>query len=77
MGLRKERSIEEEAAEIDFTPVDLDDEELEAYAEECARQAALRDFEDLPEEVLFGPWSDYEGDPAATAKDDEDMSMDM
>ncbi|TFK65506.1 hypothetical protein BDN72DRAFT_962472 [Pluteus cervinus] len=77
LGLRKERSIEEEAAEIDFTPVDLDDEELEVYAEECARQAALRDFEDLPEEVLFGPWSDFEDDSAAASKGPEEMDMDL
>jgi len=42
-----------------LTPVDLDDEELEAYAEECAQRAALADFDDIPEEELFN-WSDFE-----------------
>lgn len=37
----------------ELTPIDLDDEELEAYAEECARRAALADFEDIPEDELF------------------------
>ena len=39
-----------------LTPIDLDDEELAAYAEECA---ALADFDDIPEEELFS-WSDFE-----------------
>ena len=42
--------------EEELTPVDLDDEELAAYAEECA---ALADFDDIPEEELFS-WSDFE-----------------
>jgi hypothetical protein len=45
--------------EEELTPVDLDDEELEAYAEECAQRAALADFDDIPEEELFS-WSDFE-----------------
>lgn len=40
-------------------PVDLDDEELQEYAEECARRAAIADFDDIPEEDLFS-WSDIE-----------------
>ena len=40
----------------ELTPIDLDDEELAAYAEECA---ALADFNDIPEEELFS-WSDFE-----------------
>ena len=40
----------------ELTPIDLDDEELAAYAEECA---ALADFDDIPEEELFS-WSDFE-----------------
>lgn len=32
---------------------DFLDEELEAYAEECERQAALDDLADIPEEELF------------------------
>ena len=43
----------------ELTPIDLDDEELAAYAEECARGAALADFDDIPEEELFS-WSDFE-----------------
>jgi len=42
-----------------MTPFDFDDEELEAYAKECARVTALADFEDLPEEELFS-YSDIE-----------------
>lgn len=46
--------IEEwERETLDPSPVDWDDEELEAYAEECARQAALDDLADIPEEELF------------------------
>ncbi|KAG6856927.1 hypothetical protein H0H87_012178 [Tephrocybe sp. NHM501043] len=37
----------------DLMPIDLHDEELEAYAEECARRAVLADFEDIPYEDLF------------------------
>jgi hypothetical protein len=42
--------------EGELTPIDLDDEELAAYAEE---RAALADFDDIPEEELFS-WSDFE-----------------
>lgn len=42
----------------ELTLVDLDDEELEAYAEECAQRAALAEFDDIPEEVFT--WSDFE-----------------
>lgn len=42
--------------EEELTPIDLDDEELAAYAEECA---ALADFDDITEEELFS-WSDFE-----------------
>lgn len=37
----------------DPSPADLEDEELEAYAEECARQVALDDLANIPEEELF------------------------
>ena len=43
----------------DTTPVDLDDEEVRFYAEECAKRAVLADFEDIPEEELFS-FSDVE-----------------
>lgn len=43
----------------ELTPVDLENEELEAYAEECAKRAALEDFQDIPEEELFS-WSDLD-----------------
>lgn len=42
--------------EEELTPIDLDDQELAAYAEKCA---ALADFNDIPEEELFS-WSDFE-----------------
>ncbi|KAG6853188.1 hypothetical protein C0991_006219 [Blastosporella zonata] len=48
------RSIDIGSQDIkELTSVDLDDEELEAYAEECARTAALEDFEDIPQDELF------------------------
>ena len=56
-----------------ITPVDLDDEELEAYAEECTKKAAVADFEDIPPEDLFS-WSDLEElDHRSTH--DEDVEM--
>ncbi|KAF8996248.1 hypothetical protein BDQ17DRAFT_1429857 [Cyathus striatus] len=48
-------------AEEEGVPPDIDEAELEAYAEEYATQAALADFEDIPEEDLNG-WSDFESD---------------
>ncbi|KIK70050.1 hypothetical protein GYMLUDRAFT_67307 [Collybiopsis luxurians FD-317 M1] len=36
-----------------LTPEELEQAELEAYAKECERQAALADFEDIPFEELF------------------------
>jgi hypothetical protein len=54
---------------------DFDEEELDAYVEECARQAALDDLASIPEEELFH-WSDIddllEEDPKATG--DMDLS---
>jgi len=43
---------------VDEIPDDLDDDELEEYAEEYARLKALEDFADLGEEDLN--WSDDE-----------------
>lgn len=40
----------------------MDDEELEAYADEYARQKAIAEFDDIPEDELFGEWSDFEDD---------------
>ena len=59
----------------DLTPADLDDEEIEAYAEECAQRAALAEFEDIAEEELFN-WSPDEFDdlPQPTLHDHMDMS---
>lgn len=57
----------------DPTPADLADEEIEAYAEECARRAALAEFEDIPEEELFD-WSPDELDDQPTLHDQMDMS---
>ncbi|KAG6901924.1 hypothetical protein C0995_006635 [Termitomyces sp. Mi166 len=48
---RSSLDVSEDAEEP--TPDDLDDEELEAYAEEYARRAALADFEDLSQDELF------------------------
>ena len=53
-GTTTARPVQGEEEEL--TPIDLDDEELAAYAEECA---ALADFDDIPEEELFS-WSDLE-----------------
>lgn len=49
---------EEIPEEFNPDPEDLDDE-LEAYAEEFARRAAVADFEDIPLEDLFD-WNDSE-----------------
>ncbi|GLB38986.1 hypothetical protein LshimejAT787_0601480 [Lyophyllum shimeji] len=59
-----------------LTPVDLDDEELDAYAEECARRAALADFEDIPQDELFS-LSDVEElvEPRSHEGHDEDVEM--
>lgn len=37
----------------EMTPEELEQAELEAYAEECERQAALADFENIPLDELF------------------------
>jgi len=37
----------------DLTPEELENAELEAYAQECETQAALADFEDIPLDELF------------------------
>ena len=58
-GLASPRTTTTRSRKEELTPIDLDDEELEAYAEECARGAALADFDDIPEEELFS-WSDFE-----------------
>ncbi|KAJ3761190.1 hypothetical protein EV360DRAFT_38325 [Lentinula raphanica] len=38
---------------IEMTPEELEQAELEAYAEECERQVALAEFEDIPLDELF------------------------
>jgi len=60
-----------------LTPEDLDDEELEAYAEEAAQRAALADFEDIPDDDLFS-WSDIEELESNLASNpkEEDANMD-
>lgn len=68
--------LEEPEPEVkDLTPADLDDEEIEAYAEECAQRAALAEFEDIPDEELFN-WSPDEFDDLLqpTLPDHMDMS---
>ena len=52
-------TLNEPLTDKELTPVDLDDEEIEAYAEEYAQRAALADFDDIPEKELFS-WSDFE-----------------
>ncbi|KAF9558560.1 hypothetical protein CPC08DRAFT_751378 [Agrocybe pediades] len=73
------------------TPDDLDDEELEEYAEEYARLKALEDFADLGEDELFNWREDEEEDFGSsgtvvaagadsgtnTREKEEDVSMDM
>ncbi|KAF9007460.1 hypothetical protein BDQ17DRAFT_1276103 [Cyathus striatus] len=66
------RAQEEESQDL---PPDLDDAELEVYAEEYA---ALADFEDIPDEELFD-WADLENDiqsrkPVITCLSDMDTS---
>jgi len=65
----------EEPEVEDLTPADLDDEEIEAYAEECAQRAALAEFEDIAEEELFN-WSpdEFDDPPQPTLHDHMDMS---
>lgn len=63
------------ASASELTPADLEDEELEAYAEECARRAALEDFEGLDDADLF-EWSDDE-DPVSATTAEENMDTDM
>ena len=63
-----------EEPEADLTPANLDDEEIEAYAEECSRRAALAEFEDIPEEELFN-WCPDELDDAPHSAVHEQMDM--
>jgi len=58
----------------DLSPADLDDEELEAYAEECARQAAYDEFADIPEEELFH-LSDIDDVPNQDPKAADEMDL--
>lgn len=62
----------------EMTPFDLDDAELEEYAEEYARMAAMADFEDLAEEEIFS-WSDSEdlttGKTAQLEKEEDGMDV--
>jgi hypothetical protein len=67
----------QEAQVEDLTPADLDDEEIEAYAEECASRAALAEFEDIPEEELFNWSPDEFDDTAQPSVHHEVMVMDM
>ncbi len=55
-----------------MTPEDLEIAELEAYAQECERQAASTDFDDVPEEELFFLDDLDEGEPER----DIDAAMD-
>jgi hypothetical protein len=69
--------LEDEVPQEAISPADLDDEELEAYAEECARLAALEEFEGIPVDDLFS-WSDDEADtPRQSDLVQREDSMDM
>jgi hypothetical protein len=57
------------------TPFDLDEAELEEYAEEYARMTALADFEDIPVQELFA-WSDDFLDETAHSGNEQD-TMDV
>lgn len=68
--------FEDDAPQETAGHADLD-EELEAYAEECARLAALEEFEGIPVEDLFA-WSDDEADtPRQSDIAQREDSMDM
>ncbi|RDB27481.1 hypothetical protein Hypma_003860 [Hypsizygus marmoreus] len=69
-------SGQSEQPQTELTPVDLEDEELEAYAEECARRAAIADFEDVPEDELFS-WSDVEELDEARRRQNDDLDIEM
>lgn len=54
-------------------PDDLNNEELEAYAEEYARSTALADFEDLSQEDLFSLSDVEELNAHGATNEDVDM----
>ncbi|KAF8871574.1 hypothetical protein BD779DRAFT_1576005 [Infundibulicybe gibba] len=53
---------------------ELEEEELIAYAEECAKRAALADFEDITAEELSN-WSDFEDELPLARDSDGDTDM--
>lgn len=74
-------SMKEQDEEFPDDFGDLDDEEILAYAEECAQRAALADFEDIPLEDLLS-WNDGEDLESTPVKNstpyhDHDDDMDM
>ncbi|KAF9041527.1 hypothetical protein BJ165DRAFT_1307875, partial [Panaeolus papilionaceus] len=66
-----------------FDPAVLDDEELQAYAEEYAKLEAIAEFDDIPEEELFDlQWyNESEETPStqnagpSTSPEDDDMDL--
>ncbi|KAJ3724145.1 hypothetical protein DFJ43DRAFT_640393 [Lentinula guzmanii] len=62
---------------VEMTPEELEQAELEAYAEECERRAALADFEDIPFDELFDDEevneSLAEGEQSHNGDDDMDI----
>ncbi|KAJ4468703.1 hypothetical protein J3R30DRAFT_3714131 [Lentinula aciculospora] len=47
------RAFQNMQERVETSPEELEQAELEAYAEECERQATLADFEDIPFDELF------------------------
>ncbi|KAK0441429.1 hypothetical protein EV421DRAFT_1959119 [Armillaria borealis] len=59
VGLSLDPDMEDLAAwDMELTPEEREIAELQAYVDECERQAALTDFEDVPEEF----WDDSDLD---------------
>ncbi|THV02497.1 hypothetical protein K435DRAFT_836363 [Dendrothele bispora CBS 962.96] len=62
---------------LEPTPEECEEAELEAYAEEYEKQAALADFQDIPLEELFGVGGTDECDPGRPSESNVDVDMDM
>ncbi|KAF5380723.1 hypothetical protein D9757_007097 [Collybiopsis confluens] len=68
------QTVMEEHSQV-LTPEDIEQAELEAYAKECERQAALADFEGIPIEELFEMDSELEEQEGSNGRGDVDMGM--
>jgi len=67
----------EEAEMTEMTPEELEQAELEAYAEECERQAAFADFEDIPVDELFEDIKTLEEEIRQSGGGFHDIEMDI